>query len=280
MAKKLKLRTRNPVQKEGSSRGTLEILEPDEALPKGYLSNSAISSYMNCPKAFEFRYILGINLPPEVAMEEGISHHDALDMTNSNFIKKEEHLPDKIIVEKFKDTFSDKSKGISKLKWLDSGIQETEVIRRGEILLENYMDKFGRDLKPVSSEKKVEVMMGGVPVLGFMDVETKDEVNDYKVVKACKSQTDADNNLQLTIYSKASKKKKTSLICLTKTKNLDVKKVESTRTPGQIKSGEMLIASVADAIKKGSFPMCDPAGWNCSKKWCGYWKLCRGKNEG
>ena len=35
---------------------------------------------------------------------------------------------------------------------------------------------------------------------------------------------------------------------------------------------------VADLIKKGVFPRCDPTltNWVCTPKWCGYYEMCKG----
>lgn len=255
----------------------LETLKPDKTIPRGRLSNSAISTYLKCPKQYEYAYVEKIVLPPEIALEEGSSHHDALKATNETFIKRKKFLKKNTLIECFSDSFSDRAKKIPKLKWTFAGEKKDDVLRRGKMMLENYHDNYQPKSKPVKCEERVELMIGGVPFLGFIDVIEKNKVIDYKAVKQAKSQGDADNDLQLTIYSKATKIKKVEFCCLTKTKNADVKVISSTRNDRDFKNLNAIVVGVVDAIRKGSFPMCDPTGWLCSAKWCGYYRVCKGK---
>lgn len=259
----------------------LDTLKPDPGLPRGYLSKSAIEMYLRCPKQFEFHYILGLSSPPGVAMVEGSSHGEALNLNNLHFIDHGENLEEEVVVEKFCDEFSDRSKEIPAVEWAKADEDKDSVIKRGKLLLPTYFKNFGDKIKPIAVERKIEVDMGGVPVLGFIDVELENSVEDYKVVSRCYSQGDADSDLQLTIYSKASKKKKVGFVCLTKTKIPQAVHISAERTKGDYAAADALVASVSDAIKKGAFPMANPKEtFPCSKKFCGFWHLCRGKHLG
>jgi hypothetical protein len=259
----------------------LETLAADPGLPRGYLSKSAIEMYLRCPKQFEFHYILGLSSPPGVAMVEGSSHGEALNMTNLHFIQKKEHLPERVVIEKFCDEFNDRQKEIPAQEWVKADETKDSVIERGKLLLPAYFRGHGRTIVPIAVEKRIEVDMGGVPVLGFIDVEQPDSVDDYKVVGRTYSQNDADTDLQLTIYSKAAKKRKVGFVCLVKTKVPKVEHIPAERTDGDYRAAEALVASVSDAIKKGAFPMCNPKNtFPCSKKFCGFWSRCRGKQLG
>ncbi len=259
----------------------LETLKPDPLLPRGYLSKSAIEMYLRCPKQFEFHYILGLSSPPGVAMVEGSSHGEALNMNNLYYIEKQENLETDLVVEKFCDEFNDRQKEIPAIEWAKSEEDKDSVIRRGKLLLPAYFEGIGRLMKPIAVERKIEVDMGGVPVLGFIDVESKDCIDDYKVTGKTKSQGEADTDIQLTLYSKARKKPKVGFICLVKNKTPVVNRVVSERTAGDYAAADALVASVSDAIKKGAFPMCNPKDvFPCSKKWCGFWNRCRGKHLG
>lgn len=260
----------------------LKILKPDPTLPRGYLSKSAIEMYLRCPKQFEYHYILGKSSPPAgVALVEGSSHGEALNMNNLNYIAKKENIKTGIVIEKFKDEFSTRSREIEKREWITSGETVDSVLERGEELQQNYFNGYGKTMKPISVERQIEVMMGGVPVLGFIDVEQEEDFWDYKVVKSKYSDADAKADLQFSIYAKAIKKPNGGFVCLTKTKDRTVVKVPTDRTLGDIVAAEAVIKSVAEAIRKGSFPMCNPKEtFPCSEKFCGFWRDCRGKMLG
>ena len=119
--------------------------------------------------------------------------------------------------------------------------------------------------------------MAGVPFLGFIDVETKSTVFDYKVTKAAKSQSETDNDLQLTIYSYGTGKENVGFYSLTKTKTCNIDLKMAIRKEKDYAVAEAVIDGAVDGIKKGVFPMCDPTKtFPCSPKWCGFYRMCRG----
>lgn len=196
---------RRSAAKPQESRSGLLTLKPDLTLPKGYLSKSSIEMYLRCPRQFEFAYVKGIKSPPGVALVEGSSHGESLNMNNEHFIKRGLNLKIPVVVEKFKDEFSTRSKEIPKEEWTKVGEKPDDVYRRGSALLTRYMKDVAPGLHPVSVEKRIEIMLGGVPVLGYSDVEEEMSIWDYKAVARAKSQNDADADIQFSIYSKGSK---------------------------------------------------------------------------
>jgi len=263
-------------KKKSINKRGLTILKPDDDLPRGYLSNSSMGSYLRCPKQFEFIYVKNIIMPPEIALQEGSSHHFALESTNKSYIEKGTFFGTKKLVELFKDTFVDKAKDIPRQKWSIAGERKDDVLKRGELMLTQYALGYGNMLRPIKCEERVELMIGGVPFLGYIDLVLKNRVIDYKVVKNAKTQNEADSDPQLTLYSKATKKKKVEFVCLTKSKTGATVVIESERDDKDYKNLNALASSVADAIKKGAFPMCDPSNWCCNPKWCGFYRKCKG----
>jgi hypothetical protein len=256
----------------------LQILTPDEELPKGYLSVSQIEMYLRCPKQYEYRYVKGLIQPPAVALVEGSCHHNALEMNNINKFKNDTDFDSKTVLEKFLDEFADKKKEIPKSEWISSGENANIINERGRNLIKNYMKEVAPTIKPFClPEKRFEVELGGVPILGFIDLVEEKEVIDYKVTKAAKSQIVADNSIQLSVYSYAEKKKNVSFCCLTKTKASAVRITSSSRNDGDYAAVDAIIGSVVNGIKAGNFPLCDPTNsFPCSEKYCGYWKQCKG----
>lgn len=271
--------------KDGRANGQLVELEPDDRLPRGYLSVSQINMYQRCPKQYEYRYIDGIKSPPTIALKEGSTHHDVMEAVGVEFMKKR-IVPVKTRIEMFCDLFSTHKKDIDKKEWAMSGCSPSDVLNRGALLIEDYY-AFERDnlkhIRPASQpEEKFEILIGGVPVLGFIDTTTLGlGVIDYKVVSKCKSQSETDHDLQLTIYSAVKKNPLVGFMCFVKSKTPKVQLVQSRRSQKDFRYSKLLVSSVADAIKKGAFPLCSPTGnYLCNERWCGYWKMCRGKGTG
>ena len=252
----------------------LEKLTPDKSLPLGYLSVSSLTMYLRCPKQYEFRYIHGLKSPPSVALVEGSSHHIWLAHNNDEKIKTGEDSNADDMVDLFSEVFFEKSQEIK--QW--EGSKVDDVIDRGGGLVSAFMDTAAEKIVPIKAEEKFEVEIGGVPVIGYIDVITRREVLDYKVVARAKSENDVRNSLQLATYSIATKKPKVGFVCLTKTKTPAVKFIETALSPDLKTSAGLIYKGARDAIKSGSFPMTDPSNWGCSSRFCGYWKLCRGKN--
>lgn len=255
----------------------LTEFEPDEELPRGYMSASQVLMYLRCARQYEFRYIENTVIPPAVALIEGGCHHDALEEDNNNKFENGESLPTIDVIDHFSDSFSDKCIEIPKNEWIFSGETKDSVIKRGHGLIKIYMKDHSHLIMPsVEPEQKIEMMFGGVPFLGYIDVETKQSVVDYKVVKQAKNQNAVDNDLQLTIYSKARKKKNVEFCCLVKTKTPKIINIGATRNENDYGVANAIVESVVDGIKAGVFPMCNPTDvFPCSKKWCGYFTRCR-----
>lgn len=260
-------------------------------LPTGYLSPSAIDTYLGCPMQYKKRYIDKIKDPPAVALEEGTSHHSALERNNLHRIKTGENLPVKDVYETFADSFVAKSKEIE--QW--EGDTPDEVIGRGRKMLSNYMQTFAPSYYPRQAERCIAVPVGPVPVVGFIDTEgdvggsghAKDYRLDYKTVSRAKSQGDADNSIQLGVY--AYEKMFGSMaagghaddvnamfVCLTKSSGR-IKSVETTISVKRVQWVRQIILHVANQISLGNFPLVDPNNWRCSERFCGAWHTCRGR---
>lgn len=258
-----------------------EVWTLDAGLPKGYLSNSAIETYLSCPYAYYLQYIEGRSggrRSPELL--EGSVAHKALETNNKEKVKEGDDLPVPRLLEVYDDTFAtEKAKGDVEFE------DETpdEVQGRGRDLMRLYREKFAASMLPTAVEKEIKAVIGGVPVLGYIDFERKpnapgdgdaDVICDYKVVAKAKSQKDAADGLQGGIYAIAEGKPVFELVCLVKTATPKIERVKARRTPASLAKTERVVKSVAEAIKKGAFPYCSPTEWKCSPKYCGVWAFC------
>ena len=247
-------------------------------LPKDHMSVSQVKMYQNCPKQYEFRYIDGLVSPPGVALVEGSSHHATLEINNKQKVKTHEDLDVKEVVSNFCDAFATKCKEIE--SWDDS---KDAVITRGKGLLEAYMDEHAPAIQPEAVEMEVHYPLAvgnqDIDVLAYIDLIQKGMLSDYKCVKRTKSQRDADDDLQLAVYSTALDCENVEFICLAKTKVPKVTRVPSVVTATRKKWAMQVMRSTIRAISAGVFPVCSPDNFLCCQRFCGYWRKCRGKNE-
>lgn len=242
-----------------------------------YQSPSSIEMYLKCPKQWEFRYVRGYKMPPSIAMHEGSSHHTALDHNNQHKIKKGKDRSSRKLVEVFSDDLKSRTKNLDRDSW--EGETYNSVQKRGVELIKTYLAEHASTIKPIAAEDhfKSETIVKGVRVGGFIDLETKTTVYDYKVVGKHRSERDARQSMQLGIYAAAKKKRKVGFITFNK-KTLTIQKTKVTPLPAMTVAA--IIKSIQESIRKGAFPMTSPANFLCNKLYCGYWHLCRGKYGG
>jgi hypothetical protein len=252
--------------------------------------------YWRCPRQYYFRYVLGGKSPPAVAMTEGRVHHMTFEKNNIHKIKKGNDYGPKTVIQFFCDTFDVEQKDIPKEEWKKAGEKKDDVIDRGKKLLEKYMKEEAPKLTPELAELEVEYVVGDVSVLGIIDVGgiikiapkiTRRGVFDYKVTKSKVYQDDIDNEIALAHYGWAAltkmdgfdmkiKPPQVGYINLTKTKTPQIHKITIPLEAKRLKWYRKQVISIANSISLGSFPIRNSVGWECSEKFCGYWKKCKG----
>lgn len=297
-------RVANPVKPKEPSKYTL---------PTGYLSNSQIEMYLRCPKQYEFRYILGVVRPPNVSMAMGTAVHAAVEAIHQVHITTGDYLD----VDSAKDVFSDSWDAV--VAEADIDVDDEEEVAKGNTkdigvrLVDRYRTQQAPQIRAHSVEERVEGEVGGVPILGYIDLIQKGDtpqgdpncacggtgeeskcdkpmlcsverssrvVVDNKVVGRAKRQSDADNSLQLSGYALLKGVRNVRFDCLVK--NIRTPKIvalESVRSDQDLAWYKEVVTGVADGITRGYFPACAPDTWCCNAKFCGFWEMCRGKKK-
>jgi CRISPR/Cas system-associated exonuclease Cas4 (RecB family) len=277
------------------------------ALPKKYLSISQVNMYLRCPKQYEFRYVKDKKQPPAVPLALGTSGHAALETTHHHIVDHDVPAPTEQLLDSFSDKWTELSAQIE--DW--EGEQPGHVKDKGVALVRIYNERFAPTVKPQADaekkergiEKKFEITVGGVPMLGYIDLidtnspvafseeelalmakygrvapeELRSAVVDFKFKSKSMAQSEVDGSLQMTLYSLATGIYAIRFDQLLKTKKPTVKRAAAVRTKQDHLWLQRVVRDVADAISKGVFPPTDPTSWSCNAKWCGYFHLCRGK---
>jgi len=253
----------------------------DPALPKGYLSVSAVELYLACPMSYYLQYIEGhkpTTVPPSLV--EGSSGHEVLEIANIEKAKTGDDLSEKQMIEAWDDTWSTKK---NEAEWKGEEEKPDDVQERGRILFAKYRKNYAPKSTPLSEghiEKRIETSIGGVPVVGYIDIIRQGDespvVADYKFVARAKSLSDVEKGLQLGVYSIAEGIPQVEFLCFCKTKDPKLERIKSGRTPESLDKVVRVFQGVSKAIKSGVFPFCSPDSWKCAggKKFCGVWEHC------
>lgn len=266
-----------------------ELEEAELQLPRGYLSVSQVGMYMRCGLQYKFRYVDDIIRPPGVALVEGSAMHRALEVGLKEKMDAGTVAPVDVLLDAWQDSWKEKKTEVK--DWGDDGKDKTEqtIENRGHTLIRLYHGDHLPKVNPTGVEQRFWTMVGETraPVLGYIDLVDVDVVDDisgptvvdHKVVRAAKSQSDADSDMQLTMYAQAVGTPRVRFDSFCKTKKPQIKSTRSMRTSQDYKWVAHIFDTVAENISKGVFMPADPASWVCSRKFCGYYDTCRGRRR-
>ena len=268
-------------------------------LPRGYLSASSIKTLQTCPKQYEFRYIEGIIIPPNAALGIGSSVHKTLETYYSDAMTSATRLTPKQAGELSGDTLEDWSKENENTMTDD---EKSEAHKLLPSMVMTYVENIGQHLTPTATETECRYTMpSGVPMLGYIDLmyENNDtgevSIADYKVTGKKLSINDLKNSLQFNLYALMTGIGDIQIHNLVKTnykpspKPSDIegvtdyasnlRTIQNNFDGSQEEHFNTLVENAARLITSGIFMPCAPDAWCCNDNWCGYWKLCRGKNS-
>jgi len=268
------------------------------ALPKGYLSASAIKTLQTCPRQYEFRYVRGIINPPNAALTTGSVAHKTIETYYNDAITSSSRLTPAQAAELSGDTFEEY---IRENETVMSQEERNEAHRILPDIVSRYVDCIGQHITPQATEKEFRFKMAcGVDLLGYIDLlydkEGETAIADYKVTSKKLTYNDLANSLQFNLYALATGIGDIQIHNLVKTVGKPAAK-RSTGVDGvmdyasnlrtishvfdgsQVSHFEYLVESAAKLISSGIFMPCSPDSWCCNENWCGYWHLCRGRNN-
>lgn len=280
-------------------------------LPKGYLSASALSKLLQCPKQFEFRYIYNMHSPGNAALAVGGVAHKTLEVYYVDAMSSRIRLSGEQAAE------------LAMVQWADYldeneislGKEEIESARKNlRELIQCYVVHVAKDVIPKAVEEKILfTTAAGIDLLGYIDLRYAKPVSDedrksaeteglalddeglvdYKVTSKKWSSAQLKNSLQFNLYAlmtgvgeiqvhnlikdasvKTLPKKSSEDGIVDYTANLRV--LRHRFNGGQAAHMENLVEAAARLITSGIFIPCDPGAWCCSKDWCSYWNVCRG----
>ncbi len=242
-------------------------LPPRCDAPLGELSASAIEQYERCPLAFKLSRDWCIPEEPAAMMQFGSAMHLALKAYFDGV--RAGHPPNEdAVIACFRDEFGKaKIEEDAQRELYENG--GCEQLR--QFLCSELANPTGEIL---NNERSFRAAIGGTMVKGRMDrLERIDgdrvSIVDYKTGKP-KTQDDADESLQLSIYALAAKSMGFVAESLVIVNLADCSAVKSRRSEKQLDSEAARVSSAAANIAEGNF---DPKpGRHC--RFCSYRNLC------
>ena len=272
--------------------------------------------YQRCPRQYFFRYVQDTVRPPGISLVLGKGTHKACETTHHHLVDHQTPAPDEMLLDVYSGKFDEDMEEVDAKELKAEGVDAGSIKDQGARLVKLYNKRMAPTIKPQVSkdadgnevrgiEKKFEVEVAGVPMMGFIDLidtgadavmsetekaliaksgmpippEFTTVIADLKTKAKSATAAEVDGSLQLTLYSFVEQVSLVRFDQLLRQKVPKVKRTVSRRTVQDHRWLEEVVSSVAQAISAGVFPCCDPTAWACSKKWCGYYSQCRGKRR-
>lgn len=254
------------------------------ALP--HVSHTRLSTWLDCPKKYEFSYVLeaeedGTSVP----LVFGSAIHEAVAAFFESLKKKEPMILDEVHAV-FERAFADEvyvaeTMGCP-MEWGESNFEET--VEKGQKILECFTQKVDRALDVMHTEYAFDVKTAeGCVLRGYMDCIIRTSENSYKIIEiktAAKTygQDRLLYDLQPTVYIAALReivpeadKIEFEYWLLMKTKEPDLKILPVVRNAGDLQELRETIRGYLLGVATGAFPR--RRGWQCS--YCGHATACR-----
>lgn len=249
---------------------------------------SHLVQFEMCGEAYRRRYVEGEKDLAGTAALRGSGVHGGAQVNHIQKKKSGKDLPKQDIVDAAVAAYEErKSKEGFRLTPDEMSIGVTPALARTvqtiTVLTGVYADQVAPGIEPDLIEEKITVEIPGtdVDLAGTLDLSTVDgRIKDFKTSTRSKSQKDADESSQLTMYDFLYEKKtgrKPSGVDLEVLVDLKTPKHQRLSTVRTQRDRQVLfnrINVMLNSRKAGIFAPAAVGSWNCSAKWCGFWDTC------
>lgn len=250
-----------------------------------HVSFSQVSMYLRCPRAYYYRYVRGLKIPPKGSMVLGRSVHFSLE---TGLKEKKETAVDPPL-DLFQDAFHDAwERNLEEYELIIWEEREEKVKDDGYRLIEKWHKLRLPEIEPKEVEVPIQIEFknSSVKLLEVVDlIDRSGRIIDHKVRKK-KVTGEVKTSLQLSLYllglSKLEGRKiervRVAIESLIRKKEPEIYVEEAIRTWKHVEFALEIVSQVVKAIEADIFPA-SPGNRLCSPRWCGYWELCMGKLE-
>lgn len=248
------------------------------ALPEYH--QSAINMFLKCPRQYMFRYMMGMRIPPKSALTVGLAFDSAATV---NFKQKIESKIDMTESDVMDACASDFDKRSPETDW--DGEDPGELKDLAVRMTQAFHQKAAPNIQPTTVQEQFRIETDAGYALGgtFDVVEANHVVRDQKTSKAEYSEDAVQNEIQPAVYSFAYQAKtgvRPEFAFDVVTKHKKEPRYQEVRGKVTDTQTEQLFEAVNimhSQIQRGEFQYAAPGSWWCSKTWCGYHSICKGK---
>lgn len=252
------------------------------------IHQSELTEYDLCGERYRRRHIDKDPDAPGTAALRGGGVHGAAQANHEQKIESGIDLPKKDLVEIGVAAFEDKKANEGyRLTPDELSIGERATMARAKdtvaYLTGLYRDRVAPAIRPVLVEEKIVADIPGTKIRlgGRLDFTTTDDrVHDLKTSVRKKSQRDADETIQFTMYDilfqvrTGRRPAGFDLDVLVDAAAPTVQQIRTTRTERDRRVLINRINNLLRARETGTFAPAPIGSWICSPKWCGYWPTC------
>lgn len=236
------------------------------------LSPSQVSQFLNCPAKWMFRYLLDLREPATPATALGKAFHETIAYNFGQKRESRQDLPIGQCLEFFRHALGERLEEVA----LHNSNEAMQLLEVGETMVGKYLAEAAPPIQPAAVESRVSRIIGGVKVAGYVDLLDVDGriIDSKSTLKPIKGIAH-DHRLQLTSYVMITPA--ASGVCRldTVTKGKTVEFIQKSFVVAEQDAcyAKALYPMVQDSIREGIFlprrnsPL-------CSRKYCGFWKVC------
>ena len=259
---------------------------------KPHLSASQLETFCKCPEQWRRRYVEGEIMPPGIAAIKGKTLHAAAEGNFRQKIASYKDLPIEDFRELAAESFNAQVAGDYALSAEEERRGKRAVLGEAKDAAIAMAEFHGRrqapDYQPAIVEERFRIALpGSHDLVGVIDLaDEQDRVIDFKTSGKKKSQADADGSVQLTAYHvghaalRGRPPFELRLDTLVQTKNgISRDVVTTSRGRSDLAALAARLNVISASINAGIFPPAPPGSWQCSAKWCGYFRSCRYVNS-
>ncbi|MGH9354789.1 MAG: PD-(D/E)XK nuclease family protein, partial [Terriglobia bacterium] len=235
------------------------------------MSATATDDYRGCPLKYKFQHVMRIPTGPQAALTFGNLMHQSV---RHYFEIRRASMPSVEELERFYDS-----------RWqsvgFDDPYQEATYRKAGIEQLRAFVERHNAEAigcSKIQMETSFHLSLDSVAIEGRIDQirlldpveERAVEITDYKTGRP-RTQKDADESLQLSVYALAAQRtlglKPVRVAFYNLTSN---ETVSAVRTPDEMEEAAEIIRETAAEIRSGYFP--PKPGYIC--RWCDYRPIC------
>jgi RecB family exonuclease len=250
----------------------------ESALIPEVLSPSSLNRFSQCQVKWFYSKVLRLPEVRGAALALGSAVHDALLGNYRVKLDRGESMAVSDVVTLFGDFLNDQLEQCV----LTADDDPQDLKDCGEVMVRMYMERVAPEVTPAAIEKKVEGLIGDVPVHGFIDLlDINGRVIDLKTASKKPSGVTAPYRQQVTTYAmlEPAANGEARLDTLTKTKTVAIHQTTFTVSDADRRLTERLYSISRDQMKSGLY-LPNRDSYTCSRVYCSHWERCESEYGG